>query len=167
MRRAEFLMAFVMGVFSLYLINKSTELPIGWVKEAGPGGGAFPFWLSIGMLLCCIAIGARAWIGATPESRSTEPFMDRESFKLIGTAVGAITAMLVGIHIVGAYVAIPLFLLFYIRFVGRHTWKTTIAISAIAPVVTFLFFEASLKILLPKGITEPLFIPLYKIFLSS
>lgn len=167
MRQAEFVMAFVMGVFSIYLINKSAELPIGWVKGAGPGGGAFPFWLSVGMLLCCIAIGVRAWFRMTPESRSEEPYMDKATLKLFLTASLSIAAMLLGIHFVGAYVAIPLFLIFYIRFVGRHTWKTTAAISAITPVVTFLFFEAGLKILLPKGVTEPLFLPLYKIFLSS
>jgi hypothetical protein len=30
--------------------------------------------------------------------------------------------------------------------------------------VLFFFFEVTLRTLLPKGITEPLFIPLYQIF---
>jgi hypothetical protein len=32
------------------------------------------------------------------------------------------------------------------------------------PVVLFLFFEIALNITLPKGLTEPLFYPLYDIF---
>ena len=43
MRIAEFSMALVMAIFSVYLMWKSTELPIGWIDGEGPGGGAFPF----------------------------------------------------------------------------------------------------------------------------
>ena len=53
MRVAELCMAVVMAVFSVYLMWKSVELPIGWIEGEGPGGGAFPFWLSLGMLVCC------------------------------------------------------------------------------------------------------------------
>ncbi len=61
MRVAELSMAVVMAIFSLYLMWKSTELPIGWIPNAGPGGGAFPFWLSLGMLLCCLWMIGR-WV---------------------------------------------------------------------------------------------------------
>ena len=61
MRVAELVMAIAMAVFSLLLMWKSTELPIGWIPGEGPGGGAFPFWLSAAMLLCCIAIIVR-WV---------------------------------------------------------------------------------------------------------
>jgi hypothetical protein len=52
-RTAELLMAILMGVFSIYLMVKSTELPIGWVEDEGPGGGTWPFWLSTIMLISC------------------------------------------------------------------------------------------------------------------
>jgi len=52
MRRAELVMALALGVLSAYLMVKSAELPIGWIPREGPGGGAFPFWLSAGMLVC-------------------------------------------------------------------------------------------------------------------
>jgi hypothetical protein len=47
----ELIMAFVMGAFSVYQAIKSAELPIGWIPDEGPGGGAFPFWLSVGMII--------------------------------------------------------------------------------------------------------------------
>ncbi len=55
-RTAELLMALMMGVFSIYLMYKSTELPIGWIEDEGPGGGTWPFWLAAIMLLSCIGI---------------------------------------------------------------------------------------------------------------
>ncbi len=41
---------------------------------------------------------------------------------------------------------------------------TALCIAVITPVAIFLFFEGGMKILLPKGASEPLFLPLYKIF---
>ena len=157
MRRAELIVAAVLAIFSLYLMWKSTELPIGWDPEKGPGGGAFPFWLSAGMLVCTLLIAYRTLRGRTPESRSTEPFMDRESFRMILIVVASLTAMVAAIHVIGVYGAVPLFLIFYLRYMGKHSWVTTLAVSLTTPVVTFLFFEKMLLILLPKGITDEWF----------
>jgi hypothetical protein len=41
----------------------------------------------------------------------------------------------------------------------------SISFSLLIPIITFFFFEITLKITLPKGVTEPLFYPLYRIFL--
>ena len=77
MRIAEFSMALVMAIFSVYLMWKSTELPIGWIDGEGPGGGAFPFWLALGMLICCAIIMYNWWRRKGPPSRSQEVFMDK------------------------------------------------------------------------------------------
>ncbi len=42
---------------------------------------------------------------------------------------------------------------------------TTLAIAIGLPVVLFFFFDVAMRIVLPKGYLEPLFIPLYDIFL--
>ena len=165
MRRAEFVMAAVMAIFSLYLMVKSAELPVGWVRGEGPGGGAFPFWLSLGMLISSLVIIWRAWRGATPQARSSEPYMDALSLKLFLISAGTLGCVLLVSMWLGFYVAIPLLLLIYVRFVGRHSWLTTGSIVVGSPIVIFFFFEIGLKILLPKGITEELFYPLYGYFL--
>jgi hypothetical protein len=165
MRRAELVMAIVMAAFSLSLMWKSTELPIGWIEGSGPGGGAFPFWLSAGMLVCCIWIIIRWVWRRSPPSRSTEPYMDRRALKLFAIGAGSLTVMIAGIHVVGIYVVVPLFLIFYMRILGGHSWSVTGPVAVAMPVVTFFFFEIALKITLPKGYTEPAFYPLYELFL--
>lgn len=166
MRRAELAMAAALGLFSLYLMYMSQlpPLEIGWVRLKGPGSGAFPFWLSFGMLLSSAWIFVRGWRRITPQSQSDEPFLNPYAFKLFATTSIAILAMLVLTNYISAYAAIFLFLLFFIRFVGRHRWTTSIAVSALFPVGVFFLFEAGMKILLPKGYIEPLFYPLYRIF---
>ena len=164
MRMAELAMGVVMGVFSLYLMWKSAELPIGWIAGEGPGGGAWPFWLATGMLLCCIAIVIRGAKRMTPQSRSEEVYMDSRAIKLFLLNAGALTAMIGLFHIAGAYGAIPLFLIFYLRFMGGHSWWLTGTFAAVTPVVTFLFFEIALQKTLPKGFTDPWFEPIFDFF---
>ena len=165
MRRAELVMALIMAVFSVYLMWKSAELPIGWIPDEGPGGGAFPFWLAAGMLVCCLWVMVRWATRASAPSRSTLPYMDRRTVKLFLLGAGSLTVMIAALHVIGTYGAVPLFLIFYMRVMGRHPWLTTGAVAVSIPIVTFFFFEIALNITLPKGFTEPLFYPLYDIFL--
>jgi len=165
MRVAELVMAICLAIFSITIMWMSTSLPIGWIKESGPGGGAFSFWLGAGMLVCCAAIIFRWFRRTSPPSRSTEPFMTAHAFKLFVVGAGSLTVMIAAIHFVGVYVSMPLFLLFYMRVLGQHRWLLSATVAIIAPIVTFFFFEIALTITLPKGFTEPAFYPLYDIFL--
>ncbi len=165
MRIAELLMAVIMGIFSLYLMWKSAELPIGWIPDEGPGGGAWPFWLAAIMLICCVIIVWR-WIrGTSPLSRSTETYVDPAVLIDVGQVAIAIIVTVALFYVIGVYGAIPLFIIFYVRLFGGHSWNRALAMAVVTPVVTFFFFEIALKITLPKGYTEPAFYPLYKLFL--
>lgn len=165
MRKAELVVAIVLAVFSLYLMLKSAELPIGWIPGEGPGGGAFPFWLSVGMLVCCVWIIVRWVRRSSPPSRSTEPLMDKRALKLFLLGAGSLTIMIGSIHVVGVYAAIPAFLIYYMRFMGDHGWPATASLAVATPIATFFFFEIALSITLPKGYTEPMFYPLYALFI--
>ena len=164
MRKAELVMAVVMAIASIGLMWKSAELPIGWIPREGPGGGAFPFWLSAGMLVCCIWTIVR-WFRGYFDTHGDTPYMDRESLVIFLTGAISLTIMVGSIYLVGVYGAIPLLLIFYMKYIGRHPWPLTITLAVMFPVVTFFFFEIALTITLPKGLTEPLFYPLYDIFL--
>jgi hypothetical protein len=55
--------------------------------------------------------------------------------------------------------------MFYMHVNGQHSWRLKVAVAAGTDIVAFFFFEIALNITLPKGVTEPLFYPLYDIFL--
>lgn len=165
MRRAELTTALLMAALSVYLMWKSAELPIGWIPDEGPGGGAFSFWLAAVMLVCCIWIVINWARRTSPPSRSTRRFMDPGVLKMFLLVGGGVAAMVGLVHIVGMYGAVFAFLLYYIRYLGGHSWPTTLAVAAGTPVVAFFFFDVTLRIVLPKGYLEPLFLPLYDIFL--
>jgi putative tricarboxylic transport membrane protein len=91
--------------------------------------------------------------------------MDKHSFMLFLIGAGSLAVTIGLIRIISAYGAMLVFLVFYLRFVGRHPWRLTATIAIVTPIVSFFFFEIALRIILPKGYAEPLFIPLYDIFL--
>ncbi len=164
-RTAELCMAVLMGVFSVYLMWKSAELPIGWLPGEGPGGGAWPFWLAAIMLFSCLGI-LYNWVRRkSAVAVSKRPYIERGALIAVGLVAGALIVTVGLFSFIGVYAALPLFLIFYLRFLGNHSWKLTLTASVVMPVVTFFFFEITLHIILPKGITEPLFYPLFKIFL--
>jgi len=71
MRRAEITTAGLLALFSIYLMWKSAELEIGFIPDEGPGGGAWPFWLSAVMLICTVIIGINGIRRASPPSQWT------------------------------------------------------------------------------------------------
>ena len=173
MRFAEIVGAVVLAALSGYMMWKSGTSawgdgwgdPIRFVEGEGPGSGWWPFYLSLAMLVCCGWIVVNAVRGTSPPSQSTEPFLDGEGVRLLVKVGGGVVGFVALIPIVGMYGAMFVFLVYYIGLIGRHGLVLTLAISVAAPVITFFFFDVAMRIVLPKGYLEPLFIPLYAIFL--
>lgn len=158
-------MALLMSVFSIYLMFKSAELPIGWIEDEGPGGGAWPFWLAAVMLLSCMGIIAN-WVRRKGSVANSEKvFISLPVLIDVGAVAVALIVTVALFSFIGVYGALPLFLIFYLKVMGRHGWLLSVGLALIIPVVSFFFFEIMLKITLPKGLTEELFYPLYRIFL--
>lgn len=176
MRLAELITALVLAFLSVYLMWKSGEGPswdptigrfenIGFDETGAPGSGFWPFWLSLVMLLSSIWVMVNWWKRSSPPSQSSEPFMDGYAWKMTFLVGGGLIAFLALIEWLGFYLGIVLFLVYYLKFLGKHTWKRTLLIAILTPVFCFFFFDVAMRIVLPKGITEPLFLPLYDIFL--
>jgi len=165
MRRAELIMAGVLALFSIYLMWKSAELEIGFISGEGPGGGAWPFWLSAIMLVCTGVIAYNGIRGRSPPSQSDEPLLDRYGWKMLLQVGGGIFGFIALIDIVSMYGAMCIFLVYYLKFLGRHTWRLTLTFAIVTPVVFFFFFEGLMRITMPKGLpfTEPLFNILYEL----
>lgn len=164
-RTMEYFMAVLMGIFSVYLMQKSAELPIWWIRGTGPGGGSWPFWLAAIMLVTCFMILWNWYRKTSPVAASEEVYMDNATLIDVGQVAIALIVTVALFYVIGVYGALPLFMIFYVRLFGRNSWTKAILFAVLTPVVCFFFFEVALKIILPKGYTEPLFYPLYKIFM--
>jgi hypothetical protein len=164
MRNGEIFMAGLLALFSVYLMWKSAELPIGYT-DRGPGGGAWPFWLSAIMLVCCGMIAFNWWRRTSPPSRSEEPFLDSHGWRMVASVGGGVLVFVALIDVISMYGAIAAFLVYYLRFLGRHSWALTLTLAVATPLIFFFFFEGAMQITMPTGMsfTDPVFDVLYDI----
>lgn len=165
MRNGEIVTAGILALLSLYLMWKSTELPVGYIEGTGPGGGAWPFWLSLLMFLSCCMIAYNWWQGTSPPSQSEEPALDDYGWRMLLLVGGGIVAFVALVNVISMYGAIMVFLMYYIGYLGRHSLITTLAIAVPVPIVLFFFFEGAMRITMPTGMsfTDPVFNILYEI----
>jgi putative tricarboxylic transport membrane protein len=159
LRRGEIITAAILAVLSIYMMWKSSELDIGYIRGEGPGGGAWPFWLSAIMLICTALIAFNAVRRTSPPSRSTEPVLDAEGRRMLVQVFGGIFVFVALTGVISMYGAMMIFLFYYLWFLGRHSLLLSLVISILTPVVFFFFFEALMRVTLPKGMwfTEPFF----------
>ena len=153
-RTAELLMAIATLLASLGLMANIyfDGLNIGWVEGRGPGSGVWPFWLSAGMALASLATLVRWFLGVTPESRSTKDYISPDTLFIVGISAAALLALLISITYLGTYISLMLFMLFYVRFLGGHSWGMTAAMVFGTPIFVYLLFEVALTKYLPKGL---------------
>lgn len=165
MRLGEIVTAGVLALLSIYMMWKSTELDVGYIVGKGPGGGAWPFWLSAIMLICTIVIAINWARRTSPPSQSDEPVLDAEGRKMLIQVGGGLFIFIGLINIISMYGAMALFLFYYVWFLGRHRLWVALTLSIGVPVLFFFFFEGLMRITLPKGMsfTDPFFNVLYDI----
>ncbi|MDH5798820.1 MAG: tripartite tricarboxylate transporter TctB family protein [Paracoccaceae bacterium] len=161
MQAADRIIALAIMALSAYFMIHASTLPIGWNgKTGGPGAGAFPFWLSFVMAIAAAGVLLRSLLEGKHYGRF---FHDRAIVKVTAVTF-ALFCTIALISFAGAYIALVLFMLWYLKFYGRHGWVLTLSLTLGTPIFLFFFFEVTLKILLPKGFTEPFFFPLYAMF---
>lgn len=165
MRVGELVTAGVLALLSIYLMYKSTNLPIGYISGQGPGGGFWPFWLSAIMLGMCGWIAYNWYQGTSPPSQSDEPVLDAHGWKMLLFVGGGIVGFVLLIPIISMYGAIAVFLIYYLKFLGRHGWALTLILALCLPIGFFFFFEGAMRITMPTGMsfTDPVFNMLYDI----
>ena len=93
-RTAELLMGIATYLLTIGLMWNiyADGLSIGWVEGRGPGSGMWPFWLALGMALAATATLIRWFLGATPESRSLQAYVDPDTMFLVAISAGALLA---------------------------------------------------------------------------
>lgn len=173
MKRAEIVTGVILILFSIWTAWLSTDLPIGWVSGRGPGGGFFPFWLSIVMIISCLVIVGKALAGNIPKAWIGKPYFDTGEMKIVALHAGSILVALGLIYIIGVYGSIFLLIIFHMKAmkpltgIGRnHSWSVTMALAILTPIAIFMFFEILMQQIMPKGLTEPLFNPIFGFFNS-
>ena len=148
MRTAEFVTASILILLGGVVIFDAVRLGIGWGTD-GPRSGFFPFWLALIMVVACGIIILQAFWRS-----SREVFVTREQLGPVLQVFWPAAAMVLLMRFVGLYVASALYIGFYMRWVGRHSWFAVVMLAVAIPVITFLTFELWFLVPMPKGPLE-------------
>lgn len=148
MRAADIVTASILMLLGGVVLVEAIRLGFRWGPD-GPQSGFFPFWLAVVVIAHSAAIVVQA-----VRKRSGEPFATREQLRMVLTVAWPAAAMVLLTQFIGLYVAAAIYLAFYMRLVGRHSWATTVGLSLSIPLVTFVVFEKWFLVPLPKGPLE-------------
>ncbi|HLC41849.1 MAG TPA: tripartite tricarboxylate transporter TctB family protein [Methylomirabilota bacterium] len=149
MRSADLItVAVLMLLGGVVVYDAVVRLGIGWGTD-GPKSGFFPFWLAAIMIVVCIAIGVQS-LWRAPR----RPFVTRKQLGPVLKVLWPATATVVLMQFVGLYVASGLYLGFYMRWAGQHSWRAVVALALGVPVATFFIFERWFLVPMPKGPLE-------------
>jgi putative tricarboxylic transport membrane protein len=147
-RTADAITAAVLLLLGGVVLLDATRLGFGWGTD-GPQSGFFPFWMALLLVLSSAVIVART-LRRAPGPR----FVTREQLRSVLTVLLPAVAMVLLTQTVGLYVASGLYLGFYMRWVGRHSWAAVAALALGVPIVTFIIFEQWFLVPMPKGPLE-------------
>lgn len=148
MRLADLLTAAVLMTVGGVVVYDALRLGIGWGLE-GPKGGFLPFWLAVALMVICAAIFVQA-----ARRPGGPPFVTPARLRPVLAVLAPAAAMVALTQLIGLYVAAGLYLGFYMRWIGRHSWLVIAAVAIGVPVVSFIVFERWFLVPMPKGPLE-------------
>ena len=148
MRAAELVTASVLIFLGGIVLFDAVRIGVGWGPD-GPRSGFFPFWLALIMVIVCGVILVQAALDHRGKSS-----VSREQLNSVLKVLWPATAAVALMDFVGLYVASALYMGFYMRWVGRHSWVAVVAIALGIPIGCFLVFEKWFLVPMPKGPLE-------------
>ena len=148
MRTADVTTALLLMAGGVLVLWDALRIGIGWGTD-GPKSGFFPFWLALTLLMACAVTLVKAW-----RRNDQRPFVTRQALRPVLAMLLPAAAFVLLIQVIGLYVAAGLYVGFYMRWIGRHSWPAVLAVAIGFPVLTFLVFEKWFLVPLPKGALE-------------
>jgi len=147
---ADIVVAAIILAIGLVIGFDAVRLGYGWGME-GPKPGFFPFILAVIIIFGCLVIIWQA-IRAKESPKSRKPLAPAAALKPLLTVLLPAVGMLLLTEVVGLYVSAILYLVGYIRWVGRFSWVTTLLIGILVPIAFYILFEKIFLIPMPMGL---------------
>jgi hypothetical protein len=148
-RQVEIGVAIATALFGIIVMVGSTQVGIGWGVE-GPKAGFFPFYVGVVIMIS-------SGINLFRTFSETKPDWVFASWSQLRAVLSVLlpTAVYVGsLPYLGIYLTSMLLIGSFMRWLGRYSWVTTLAIAIGTPVVIYFTFEKWFLVPLPKGPIE-------------
>jgi hypothetical protein len=131
----------------------SRRIGAGWASD-GPQGGYFPF--HVGLLIVLSSIVNLVLAVRKRRQTKEKDFATWEQLKLVSEVLIPSLVYVIVIPWLGIYVSTALFIIWFMRRVGKYSATRIAPIAVGIPVLVFLTFEIWFRVPLPKGPVERL-----------
>jgi putative tricarboxylic transport membrane protein len=153
MRKANLGVAIFLFLIGAIVMWDAVRLGWRWQPGFGPGAGYLPFYLALGILICTgifivkqiLQLSKVGIVGDTP-------LIQEGGLKPILWVLLPSTAMVVLIPLLGLHFAAAIYLLFYMRVVGKIGWLECVLVSVLFPIGMYVVFDRLFLIPLPDGV---------------
>jgi hypothetical protein len=134
------------------VVYESNQLGSGW-DENGPQAGYFPFYIGLLICICSAVVFVQSFVKLRTDRRV---FVRLDQFKQVLVILLPSAAYVLGVQLIGIYVPSAVFIVLFMKFVGKYRWLRSAAVGLGVSVSAFMLFEIWFKIPLPKGPLERL-----------
>jgi hypothetical protein len=145
--------AIFFGLGALVIFD-SLRLGSSWGSD-GPEAGYFPFYVGLIMCVSSTVILGQALVGR----RAPAPdvlFVETASLKRVTLMLVPAALFVLGIQLIGLYVAAALYIAGFMRWLGRYSVARSVLVGVIVSAVAFVTFEIWFQVPLYKGAFDPL-----------
>jgi hypothetical protein len=152
MRKANLWVAIFLFLIGVIVMWDAVRLGWRWDPGFGPGAGYLPFYLALGVLICTgISIVKQirqlAKEGIVGDTRLIqEGGLKPILWVLVPSAIMVVLTSIIGLHFAAA-----VFIIFYMRSVGKIGWLECALVGILFPVGMYIVFDRLFLIPLPDG----------------
>lgn len=90
-------------------------------------------------------------LASTSDQRRSQPYLDLHGVKVLLTVGGPVFLLVLLTEFISMYLAMAVFLFYYLMFLGRHGLLLSVAMAVVLPFWMYLFFDITMTTTLPKG----------------
>lgn len=152
MRKANLGVAIFLFLIGVIVMFDAVRLGWHYDPSSGPGPGFLPFYLALGVLICTGINIVKQIRQLSKEGIVGDKRLIQEGgLKPILWVLIPSTVMVVLVSIIGLHIAASVFLIFYMREVGKIGWLECALVGILFPVSMYIVFDRLFLIPLPDG----------------
>jgi len=151
-RTMEIVVSAIILAFGATFLYSSYRLGFRWSSD-GPQSGFFPFYVSLAIVVASLAILVRSI--ARHDAKSQEVFVEWDQFKRVLSVLIPAAVFVLGIQLIGIYVASAIYIALFMRFIGKYGWLRSVVLGIVIAAISFMMFEVWFQVPLFKGIWNP------------
>ena len=153
MLSAEIVVALIVLGLGTLVLYDSVRLGWRWGPE-GPEAGYFPFYIGALISIASVGILAQALFGKARKRGAV--FVEWQAFRQVLSVLLPATLFVLGIQLVGLYVASTIYIAAFMIWLGGYGWMKSVSLGVAVSAVAFITFEVWFQVPLYKGAFNPL-----------